>query len=105
MASLFAQSYIASPDYDKKEFPSKKDILLAQKSADEENEQSQKSKATARPEKPPSQVDTDRMRMMNNALWISELADELQLSLCVEAHCCSAGHSVRSEDRRNQGVI
>jgi Integrase zinc binding domain len=30
--------------------------------------------------------------MMNNALWIPERAVELQLSLCVEAHCRSAGH-------------
>jgi Integrase zinc binding domain len=32
------------------------------------------------------------MRMMNNALWITERAFELQLRLCVEAHCRSAGH-------------
>jgi hypothetical protein len=30
--------------------------------------------------------------MMNNALWIPERAVELQLRLCVEAHCRSAGH-------------
>jgi Integrase zinc binding domain len=30
--------------------------------------------------------------MMNNALWIPERAAELQLRLCVEAHCRSAGH-------------
>jgi Integrase zinc binding domain len=30
--------------------------------------------------------------MMNNALWIPERAVELQLRLCVEAHCLSAGH-------------
>jgi Integrase core domain/Integrase zinc binding domain len=29
--------------------------------------------------------------MMNNALWIPERAVELQLRLCVEAHCRSAG--------------
>jgi Integrase zinc binding domain len=32
------------------------------------------------------------MRMMNNALWIPERAVELQLRLCVEAHCRSAGY-------------
>jgi hypothetical protein len=32
------------------------------------------------------------MRMMNNALWIPERAVELQLRLCVEAPCRSAGH-------------
>jgi hypothetical protein len=32
------------------------------------------------------------MRMMNNALWMPECAVELQLRLCVEAHCLSAGH-------------
>jgi Integrase zinc binding domain len=30
--------------------------------------------------------------MMNNTLWIPECAVELQLRLCVEAHCRSAGH-------------
>jgi hypothetical protein len=30
--------------------------------------------------------------MMNNALWIPERAVELQLRLCVEANCRSAGH-------------
>jgi hypothetical protein len=30
--------------------------------------------------------------MMNNALCIPERAVELQLRLCVEAHCRSAGH-------------
>jgi hypothetical protein len=30
--------------------------------------------------------------MMNNALWIPERAVKLQLRLCVEAHCRSAGH-------------
>jgi Integrase zinc binding domain len=29
---------------------------------------------------------------MNNALWIPERAFELQLRLCVEAHCRSAGY-------------
>jgi hypothetical protein len=30
--------------------------------------------------------------MMNNALWIPERAVKLQLRLCVEAQCRSAGH-------------
>jgi hypothetical protein len=30
--------------------------------------------------------------MMDNALWIPERAVEMQLRLCVEAHCRSAGH-------------
>jgi hypothetical protein len=30
--------------------------------------------------------------MMNNALWILERVVELQIPLCVEAHCRSAGH-------------
>jgi hypothetical protein len=30
--------------------------------------------------------------MINNALWILERAVELQLRLCVEAHCRSAEH-------------
>jgi hypothetical protein len=38
------------------------------------------------------QVDAGGMRMMNNTLWIPERAVELQLRLCVEKHCRSAGH-------------
>jgi Integrase zinc binding domain len=45
-----------------------------------------------RQELPPQQVDAGGMRMINNALWIPDCADELQLRLCVEAHCRSAGH-------------
>jgi Integrase zinc binding domain len=30
--------------------------------------------------------------MMSNALWIPECAAELQLRLCEEEHCRSAGH-------------
>jgi Integrase zinc binding domain len=30
--------------------------------------------------------------MMNNVLWIPKNSIELQLRLCVEAHCCSVGH-------------
>jgi Integrase zinc binding domain len=51
-----------------------------------------KSNATTCQEVPPQQVDADGMRMMNNALRIPERAVELQLPLCVEAHCRSAGH-------------
>jgi hypothetical protein len=40
----------------------------------------------------PQQVDAGGMRMMNNALWSPERAVELQVRLCVEAHCRSAGH-------------
>jgi hypothetical protein len=32
------------------------------------------------------------LRMMNNVLWIPDRTDELQLGLCVEAHCRSTGH-------------
>jgi transposase InsO family protein len=46
----------------------------------------------AHQEVPPQQVDAGGMRMMNNALWIPERAVELQIRLCVEAHCRSAGH-------------
>jgi hypothetical protein len=92
MASLFAQSCISPPDYDTVEFPSKKDILLVQQSAVDEHERCQQGNAMARQEEPPQQVDAGGMRMMNNALWIPERAVELQLRLCVEAHCRSAGH-------------
>jgi hypothetical protein len=43
-------------------------------------------------EVPSHQVDSGGIRMMNNAPWIPERAVELQLRLCVEAHCRSAGH-------------
>jgi Integrase zinc binding domain len=92
MASLFSQPYISPPDYDTVEFPSKKKILLVQQSSANEYERCQQSKATAGQEAPPQQVDAGGMRMMNIALWIPECAIELQLCLCVEAHCHSAGY-------------
>jgi RNase H-like domain found in reverse transcriptase len=92
MAILFAQPYIRPPDYDLVEFPSKKDILLVQHIAVDEYECCQQGSAMARQEVPPQQFDSGGMRMMNNALWIPECAVELQLRLCVEAHCRSAGH-------------
>jgi hypothetical protein len=54
------------------EFPSKKEILLVQQSAVNEYELCQQSNATARQELPPQQVYADSMRMMNNALLITE---------------------------------
>jgi hypothetical protein len=92
MDSLFAQPYISPPDYDTVEFPSKKEIQLVQKSAVDEYERCQQDNAMAGQEEPPQQVDDGGMRMINNALWIPERAVELQLRLCVEAHCRSAGH-------------
>jgi hypothetical protein len=92
LSSLFAQPYISPPDHDTVTFPSKKDILLVQQSAVNEYERCQQSNATACQEEPPQKVDAGGMRMMNNALWIPERAVELQIRLCVEAHCRSAGH-------------
>jgi Integrase zinc binding domain len=83
MASLFAQPYISPPDYD---------TLLVHQSAVDEYERCQQGSAMARQEVPPQQVDAGGMRMMNNALWTPECAVELQLRLCVEALCRSAGH-------------
>jgi Integrase zinc binding domain len=74
------------------EFPSKKEIQLVQQSAGDEYERCQQGSATDRQEVPPQQVDAGGMRMINNALWIPDRAVELQLRLCVEAHCRSAGH-------------
>jgi hypothetical protein len=68
MASLFEQPYISPPEYDTVEFPSKKEIILAQRSAVQENARKQNGKATARREGPPQRVDAGGMRMMNNAL-------------------------------------
>jgi Integrase zinc binding domain len=92
MASLSAQPYISPPDYDTVKFPSKNDILLVHLSAVNECERFQQSNATALQEAPPQQVDAGSMRVMNNAPWIPERAVELQLRLCMEAHCRSAGH-------------
>jgi hypothetical protein len=92
MASLLAQPYISPPDYDTAEFPSKKETLLVQHSAADEYERCQQDNAMSRQEVPPQQVDAGGMRMMNNALWIPECAVELQLRLCAEVHCRSAGH-------------
>jgi hypothetical protein len=92
MDILFAEPYISPPNYDTVEFPPKKEILLVQKSAVNEYECFQQSNATARQEVPPQQVDAGGMRMMNKALWMPERAVQLQLRLCVEAHCRSAGH-------------
>jgi hypothetical protein len=58
-----------------------------QQSGVNEYERCKQSNATARPEEPPQQVYAGGMRMINNALWIPEHAVELQLRLCVEAHC------------------
>jgi hypothetical protein len=69
-----------------------KEILLVQQSAVDEYERCQQGRAMARQEVPPQQVDAGGKRVMNNALWIPERAVELQLRLCVEAHCRSAGY-------------
>jgi hypothetical protein len=68
MDRVFAQPYITSADYDTVEFPSKKEILLTQKSAVQEYERSQQSKMTARREETPQKVDAGGMRMMKNTL-------------------------------------
>jgi hypothetical protein len=67
MASLFAQPYISQSDYDTVDFPSNKEILLAQQSAVNEYERCQQSNATDWQEVPPWQVDAGGMRMVNNA--------------------------------------
>jgi hypothetical protein len=94
MASLFSQTYISLPDYDTVKFLSKKEIILVQQSSVNEYERYQQSKATARQEVPSQQVYAGGMRMMKNAIWIPERAVELQLRLCVDADCRSAGHRV-----------
>jgi hypothetical protein len=48
MAILFAQPYISTPDYDTVEFPSKKEIILAQQNTVNEYERYQQRSATAR---------------------------------------------------------
>jgi Integrase zinc binding domain len=92
MASLFSQPYISPPNYDTVDYPSRKEILLVQQSSVNEYDRCQQSNATAGQEVPSQQVDAGGMRMLNNALWIPECAVELQLRLCVEEHCRSAGH-------------
>jgi hypothetical protein len=92
VASLFAPPYIVPPDYDTMEFLSRKEIILAQQSVVNEYERRQQNNATARQEAPPQQVNAGGMRMMSNTLRIPERAVELQLRLCAEAHCRTAGH-------------
>jgi hypothetical protein len=87
MASLFAQPYISPPDDDTVEFPSKKEILLAQQSAVNEDERCQQSNATALLEVPPQQIYDRGMRMMKNALRIPDRAVVKKLRLCVKVHC------------------
>jgi hypothetical protein len=65
---------------------------MAQKSGVQEYERNQQRKVTARLEQLPQAIDAGGMRMINNSLWTPERAVELQLRLCVEAHCRSAGH-------------
>jgi hypothetical protein len=89
--------YISPPDYDTVEYPSNKEILLVKQSAVNKYKHCQQSNATARQEVSPQQVDADGMRMMKNSLWIPERAVELQLRLCVESHCLSAGHRAHEE--------
>jgi hypothetical protein len=74
------------------EFPSKREIKLAQKSTLQEYKRSQQCKAIARGEEPPQHVDAGGIWMMINALWIPDSVVELQTRLCVEAHCRPAGH-------------
>jgi hypothetical protein len=62
-----------------------------QQSAVDEYERCQQGNAMARQEVPPQQVYAGGMRMMSKALWIPKRAVELQLRLCVEEHCRSAG--------------
>jgi hypothetical protein len=91
MDRLYTQPYIRPPDYDTVEYPSKKEILLAQQIAVHGYERHKQSNATALQEVPPQQFGAGGMRMMNNALWIPEHSVELQLRLCVEAHYRFAG--------------
>jgi hypothetical protein len=73
------------------EFPAKKEITLVQQSAVDEYERCQQGNAMDRQDVSPQQVYAGGMRMVNNALWIPEHAVELQLRLCVKAHCRYAG--------------
>jgi hypothetical protein len=92
IARLFAQPYISQLDYDKVELSSWKEILPAQQSSVKDYERCQQSKATARQKVPPQKVGACGIRMTNNKLWNPDRAVEIQLCLCVEAHCLSAGH-------------
>jgi hypothetical protein len=85
---------------------------MAQTGAVKAYDRCQQSRATSFQEVPPQQVDAGGMRMMNNALRIPKRAVVLQLHLCVESHCRSAGHTfaphgterTKSDARRNQGL-
>jgi hypothetical protein len=99
------QLYIFPPDFDTVESveASKKEILMAQKSAIQEYERSQLDRATARREERPLQVDDGVMRMMNKAHGFQST----QSSWFVREGTLPIrrSQSVRSDSWRNQGVF
>jgi hypothetical protein len=94
MASLFVWPYISPHNVDTAEFPSKKEILLAQMNAVNEYEQIQLDKATNRRVESLQQVDAGGMRMIQCTMGSRPCskATATQLRLCMEAQCRSAGH-------------
>jgi Integrase core domain/Integrase zinc binding domain len=49
-------------------------------------------KKTSNAEEPPVKVGTRGVRMVGDSMWVPAKAVDLQLSLCVEAHCGAGGH-------------
>jgi hypothetical protein len=73
------------------EFPSKKETILAQKSAVQEYSEASNSSRLFVEMNPSLQLEAGGLMMMNHALFIPERAVELLLRLCVEAHCLFTG--------------
>jgi hypothetical protein len=94
MASLFSQPDISPPDYDTVEFPSNKEILLAQQSAVNEYERCQQGSEMARQEVPPQQVDDGGMRMIKNAYEFPSVQ-----SSCSYACVCRSTAALKGTER------
>jgi hypothetical protein len=97
LATIFAQPYIMPADEDKPEFPAKQVILMAQKTANADYNHCKLAigngdKKTSNAEEQPVKVGTRGVRMVGDSMWVPAKAVDLQLRLCVEAHCGAGGH-------------
>jgi hypothetical protein len=99
IARLFSQPYImpAEEEEPKPNFPAQQEIMLSQKRAIAEYEQRKKAlgnsdKSTRLSEEPPEAVGARGLRVVDGVIWIPAKSVDLQLRLCVEAHCGAGGH-------------
>jgi hypothetical protein len=97
LATIFEQPYIMPADEDKPEFPAKQVILMAQKVAIADYNHRKLAigngdKKTSNAEEPPVKVGIRGVLMVGDSMWVPTKAVDLQLRLCVEAHCGAGGH-------------